>query len=250
MVQFYEQFGKSIFPSRLFGDAQRLFTAKYKPAALKSALESVFGAKLLGDSSVRLLIPSVAAHSGSLHIWKTAHGKRFLLDYQAKAVDVALSTSAAPTYLPEHTTDREIVLVDGGLWANNPMGMAVVEAIGVLGWPREDIYLLSLGCTTAPVRQLPRWAWQRGLVYSKRLLEVVATAQSFGAEGTAALLIGHDHIHRYNPVVSAGRFRIDGTRRTRELKGLGVSEARVAIPKLKDLFFVTQAEEFAPFYRV
>jgi len=66
-------------------------------------------------------------------------------------VDVALSTSAAPTYFPAHLLPSGSALADGGIWANNPVGLAVVEAIGVLGWPASDIEVLSIGCTSEPI---------------------------------------------------------------------------------------------------
>src|SRR6267378_3845802 len=48
------------------------------------------------------------------------------------AVDAALATAAAPTYLPQHEMENYIGLIDGGVWANNPCGLAAVEAAAVL----------------------------------------------------------------------------------------------------------------------
>ncbi|MET0706481.1 MAG: hypothetical protein ABWY82_06495 [Tardiphaga sp.] len=31
---------------------------------------------------------------------------------------------------------RAAALVDGGVWANNPIGVAAIEAIGMLGWSK------------------------------------------------------------------------------------------------------------------
>ena len=47
-------------------------------------------------------------------------------------VQVALATTAAPTYLPAfqlRTADREFVLIDGGVVANNPASVAYYEAL-------------------------------------------------------------------------------------------------------------------------
>jgi patatin-like phospholipase/acyl hydrolase len=57
---------------------------------------------------------------------------------------VALATAPAPTFFPTHRLGEKIPLIDGGVWANNPIGFALVEAIGVLDWPKEQIHVLSL----------------------------------------------------------------------------------------------------------
>ena len=46
-----------------------------------------------------------------------------------------MATAAAPTFLKPHMTESAVELVDGGVWANNPIGVAAIEAIGMLGWP-------------------------------------------------------------------------------------------------------------------
>lgn len=48
-------------------------------------------------------------------------------DGRERMVDVALATSAAPTYLPAHEL-RGLQLIDGGVVANNPSIVAVTEA--------------------------------------------------------------------------------------------------------------------------
>src|SRR5260370_21357848 len=63
------------------------------------------------------------------------------------ATEVVLATVAAPTYFPIHRFE-DGAFVDGSLWARNPLALAVVEAIGVLGWPRDDVRVFSLGCTS------------------------------------------------------------------------------------------------------
>jgi patatin-like phospholipase/acyl hydrolase len=65
-------------------------------------------------------------------------------------VDVAVATSAAPDYFPAHVLKSGVPLLDGGLWANNPARLAAIEAVAILGWPRDQIQMLSVGCTTCP----------------------------------------------------------------------------------------------------
>jgi hypothetical protein len=35
-------------------------------------------------------------------------------------------------------------------WANNPIGVAAIEAIGMLSWPRDKLKILSIGTSTGP----------------------------------------------------------------------------------------------------
>lgn len=82
----------------------------------------------------------------SVYIFKTAHHERFKSDYKELARDVAMATAAAPTYFREFVTANGVGLVDGGIWANNPIGFAVAEAISTLGWKPDEIRVLSIGC--------------------------------------------------------------------------------------------------------
>src|SRR5258708_30344191 len=95
--------------------------------------------------------------------------------------EVVLATVAAPTYFPIHRFE-DGAFVDGSLWARNPLALAVVEAIGVLGWPRDDLRVLSLGCTSEPLDV----AWKRRLSFctsywSARLSHVFMKAPSSSA---------------------------------------------------------------------
>src|SRR3546814_9614978 len=97
------------------------------------------------------MIPSLDLETGEVHVFKTAHHRRFVNDYKVAVVDVARATAAAPTYFPTHTLEAGVPLIDGGMWANNPMGPAAVKALGVLEWPKGNIRLLSVGCTESPL---------------------------------------------------------------------------------------------------
>ncbi len=250
ILAFYEESGPLIFGgNRLLRWLRWLSTAKYNSAPLKEALKDRFGEKKLGDSRKRLVIPSLNLENGEVYIYKTAHHPRLERDYKEKAVDVALATSAAPTYFPAHRSATGTPLIDGGVWANNPVGMSVVEAISVLEWPRDSLKILSLGCTTEPLnidrgRRIPR-----GLSYwTPKLLDVFMHAQSHGSLGTAKLLAGHDNIIRIDPVVPRRRFNLDGTKEINSLKGLGHSEARHALPKLQEIFLGNPVEPFDAFH--
>jgi patatin-like phospholipase/acyl hydrolase len=135
---------------------RQVVAPKHSPKRLREALERVFGKKMLGESVTRLVIPAYHPDRRTVYVFKTSHHQRFEVDHRTSAVDVALATAAAPTYFPAHRVPSGACLVDGGIWANNPTGLAVVEAIGVLGWDRSNLRVLSLGCTDEVLIPDPR----------------------------------------------------------------------------------------------
>ena len=98
ILGFYEKAGPTIFGGRrTWLSLKHWGWAKYSAEPLRTAVESTFGTKRLGDSITRLVIPSFNLTTGEVHVFKTCHHPKFERDYLVRAVDVALATSAAPT---------------------------------------------------------------------------------------------------------------------------------------------------------
>lgn len=252
MLNFYMQFGSKVFKGNSFiRFLRQLGISKYSPDPLQYALENLFGDKKIGDSKRRLVIPSFNIETGEVHVYKTCHHQRFERDYKEKAVNVALASAAAPTYFPTHRSAAGTPLIDGGVWANNPMGFAVVEAIGVLGWPRESLKILSIGCTNPPLNVgLGRYLSLGRLYWGLKVADVFMSAQSSSSLGIAQLLAGHSNVIRINPVVPKRRFALDNLNEITALKGLGDSEARKALRVLKETFFDIYSQPFNPCYKL
>lgn len=206
-------------------------------------LTDVFGAAKLGQVKARVLIPSMNA-SGYIHVYKTPYHPKLEIDYKVNIVDVALATSAAPTYLPPHVSPEDIPFLDGGLWANNPTGMAVVDALSMLNTTRDNIEVLSLGCTKEPASFSK--VGRGKLQWAKAAIEAAMLGQSFASMGTALQLLGHDHVARINPEVKENQFALDKTEGVEELRGLGYSQARYQIPLLRPRFFTEPAPAYQP----
>jgi patatin-like phospholipase/acyl hydrolase len=250
MLRFYEDLGPTVFRgSRLMNMLRHLHAAKYRTEPLRKALEAKFGDRTLGQSAKRLVIPSVNLITGEVHIYKTAHHSRLGRDYRERVVDVALATSAAPTYFPTHHSASGLPLIDGGVWANNPMGIAAVEAISMLGWQAGDFQMLSLGCTEEPlnIRETARRGSGR-TQWALRIVDVMQKAQSSSSLGIAQHLARHENVVRISPTVSSGRYGLDVTDQIAELRGLGDSEARRCRPAVAH-FFTEEASPFEPFHK-
>ena len=224
---------------------------KYDSGPMRSVFCEVFGNRRIGESRTRLLVPAWNPVTRSVHLYKTAHHLRLETDYRSSAVDVALATAAAPTYFRRHITRHGVGLLDGGIWANNPIAIATVEAITLLGWPRESLHVLSLGCLEETYT-FPKWAglWTLG----RKCVDLFMDGQSYGAMGIARLLTGHGHertaIHRIDQTVPHRVYPMDDPRAIQDLKGLGCAKAREQLPILKPVFFDCPASVFTPIYRL
>lgn len=124
------------------------FKAKYGVDNLRKVITDLVGAdKMIGDLKQRTIIPAVNLTKGSPQVFKTPHHETFIRDWKLPITDVALATSAAPTFFPIHKIGAEM-FADGGLYANSPDEIALHEAEHFLGQRREDIHILSIGTTT------------------------------------------------------------------------------------------------------
>src|SRR5208283_1618725 len=93
------------------------------------------------------IIPSFDIDSNSVYIFKTPHQKRLRRDYKEPMWKVAMATSAAPTFFPCFKEVENVRLIDGGIWANNPTMVGIIEAKSMLDIPLENIWVCSLGTT-------------------------------------------------------------------------------------------------------
>ena len=188
-LEFYTLNGPVIFPTSQswLRRSKHFFAAKYSADPLENALRIAFGDKLLGHSQQRLVVPSFSALTGKIYVYKTPPDARFESDWRCPAVEVALATSAAPSYFPPYISSDFIAHLDGGMWANNPIANAVAEAIGVLEVDASQIRVLSIGCTNTAqsfdLKSAGLFGWR------KKALSASFRGQSFGSMGIAALLV-------------------------------------------------------------
>lgn len=180
----------------------------YSGKALRDALTTVLGDRLLGESTKRLVVPSWNVQSGEVHIFKTPHSPRLTRDWKVKMVDVALATSAAPTYFPAATVDSAR-LIDGGVFANNPSVLAIAEATSMLGVRPSAIRVLNIG-TMDPFTDHADRLDTAGLAgWATSIAPLILTASSASNSGLAKHLIGFDNYVRLNATVPPGAFALD-----------------------------------------
>lgn len=248
LLDFYLNLGPDVFAgNRILKGLRSVGIAKYNPEPLHNKLVEKFGDRKIGESKTRLVIPSMNLTTLEVHIYKTSHHIRLMKDYKRPVVEAAMATAAAPTFFPSYKSAQGIPFIDGGLWANNPMAVAAVEALTILGWEAKDVRMLSLGCTQAP----PGIHWAQrfslGLLYwGLKAKDAFMGGQASGALGMAQHLLGKENVFRINPVVPSGRYALDSVKELETLRGLGYDQARHNISELNPIFFTEPAELFVP----
>lgn len=241
IVDFYVSRGPRIFSQR--GRVRQVVAAKHRPGPLKAALEEVFGTRRMWQSRTRLVIPSYSLDARDVYVFKTPHHPRLRRDYRETMVDVAMATTAAPTFLPAFRL-RNNRLVDGGVWATNPTLVAVAEATGLLGATTEQVRVLSLG-TTDELHGAGRGLEDGGLLqWGLRGAPWLLRAQSQAADHAVEHLLGRGRVTRIDPVVPTGTFALDRVDATR-IRGLAEDEARRWSEQVAG-FLAHRAEPFVP----
>lgn len=136
IVRFYKEDGPVIFPykkswsRKLQWFKQILSRSKYSDKHLRAALQRVFADTRIRDCKTTVMIPSVNITTGAPYVFKSDHQPDLSRDGQRLLAEVALSTTAAPTYFPIvelETYQGTEQFVDGGLWANNPALLGIQE---------------------------------------------------------------------------------------------------------------------------
>ncbi|MCA9191102.1 MAG: patatin-like phospholipase family protein [Planctomycetales bacterium] len=242
IVQFYVMEGPSIFrKTRFWTGAKAWFSSKYPQEPLKKALEKCFQDRVLSDSTKRLVIPSYNLAKDEVYVFKTPHHKRLTTDGKVSMWKVALATSAAPTYFPCCNHVDNMRLVDGGLWANNPTMVGIVEAVSLLGIPLESISTFSLG-TTNSIAQKSRSLDRGGFIqWRSKGIDAALRGQSHGVQGQAQLLLTTDRAIRLDPMVPDGLFALDKLNED-ELLAEAAHEARKFAPTFTSHFASHKAE--------
>ncbi len=114
-------------------DLHDLFSPKYGEEGRRDVLRGHFGNALLKDALTRVFITSYETEQRIPVFFVSRASDEADEEYyealcgEVSMVDAALATSAAPTYFPPHqvpTSRRPYSLVDGGVFANNPTGLA------------------------------------------------------------------------------------------------------------------------------
>lgn len=216
IVDFYRHDGRKIFPPlpdwwlpRVCRVIRHARQPVLNHEELESALHKRFQGHLLGESICRLIIPAFMVPKTEIAVFKTDHHADFKRDHLAPMWKVARATSAAPTYLRglEHEKTGQI-FIDGGVWANNPVMIALVDALTAYDVSPEQVEIFSIGTGNTPF-MLSKKTALRGLVSWREAIKAAIFLTTDNATAQAKLLLGPDRCLRIEPSSAEATIELD-----------------------------------------
>lgn len=246
----YLQRGAEIFPpphtgDRSAGPLREFVHYRYHSEALETSLSEVLGPRTLGQSLARLVVPSVDGRYGDLYLFRTPHHPDLVLDRGESMTKVALATSAAPTYF-RPLDEGGYTFLDGGIWANNPVMVGLVDVLSCFDVDRARIRILSVGCGAHGFRVTGRQRTRGGLWHGRRIFDASTHFQSLSALGQARLLLGAPAVVRIDVGSEIKEIALDDSARaSRHLP----SAASAALGAHGEAVFSTFLTEPATSYR-
>ena len=201
---------------------------------------------LLGVSQSRLCIPAFDGKNSEVFVYKTPHHRDYKFDRYEKMVTVGLATAAAPTYY-QPLKHGGYHLVDGGVWANNPVMLAVIEALICWDVPPDQIDVLTLSCGEDPyiisesqLKWSGKFFWGDAIFAAMRLQSLAATNQ-------ARLLLGPPSVIRVLPKAHQPPIPLDDwARAVGLLPDNAVSAVDQHGEKIREMFLHSPAETYVP----
>jgi patatin-like phospholipase/acyl hydrolase len=206
--------------------AESWILPKYDASHLERQLVKIFGNQTLADLKVDVCITSVSLPNAYPRFHKTDYLARNAGRLDESLLEVAMATSAAPTYFPARSTKHSVDLVDGGLVANNPSVIGIVDALqferqskrGVAPPTIDELVMLSLGTgspgsvpyTVSRLRNGGKLHW------AIPVYEVLMLSQAKLAHHQAEFLL-RDRYMRLNPTLTTS-FPLDDIRQFADLK--------------------------------
>lgn len=167
VIQLYRSKGPLIFPEKVPGTLGGVVAQWYRRRKLNKsgaeALEKALDAELKGVTvralwdkrGVGLAVPAVEMGRHRAWVFKTPHLPNSRdRDGGYTLTQVCLASTAAPVFrsmawLPNFDTEGAHVFVDGGLWANNPILVGLIDALELTN-KGDEIEIFCLGTCPPP----------------------------------------------------------------------------------------------------
>ena len=223
-----------------------LLNYRYSNKNLKEVLLKVFSDKKVGDCKTRLLIPAFNVRTHNIEVFKTSHHKDYIRDYREDIVNVLLATTAAPTYFPVYDFKGRGQYIDGGIGANNPGMIAVIESIANCGWNQDELKLLSFGC----LGELN--TGKRKFKGIGDIIQAFMKAETLYSENIAKLLLNNkENYIRINPTLEKEQVYLDNIsdEAINTLIIFARDESKKYMADIHRIFFDIKKEDFIPIHK-
>jgi len=203
----------------VYRNVHAVFRPIHRAEGLKSVLTDLFGEKTLGDlDQAYVAVTAANLSTGTPKMFKTPHHGDLYLDKDLKVVEVALATSAAPSYFPMHEVEgANALFADGALMGNAPGLFGWLEARTRLCVADEEITVLSVGTlagkpSVSGATNVRKGAWYWLSPGRLRLLTFLMSQQEQLTNYMLGLLLGVERYHLIDYPVSdeaAGDIALD-----------------------------------------
>ena len=225
----------------------------YRSEGLHAELRAVLGEEtILGDAVTRVCVPAMNVTTGRATVFKTRHMADLERDHLLPMWRVAAATAAAPIYFDPVEIPGCGTYVDGGLWANTPATVGILEALR-LGHALEDVELLSIGTGAARFHRGTTVGWKRhvplwrnGLLgWGTDVVDVSMHAQTDRAENFMHYLLGDRHCRVQFPLPD-GSFKLDAVGQVETLVQMASEEAKRSARGVRRRFLTAPVAPFVP----
>ena len=216
ILELYKDNAQTIFGKKRYNIFKRAF---YSNKPLEDLLKNIFKEyhnkdehPRIDNAKTKLLIPIYSLMDGSTQVLKTPHTSDLILDKHIPMYMAAMATSAAPTFFNSYsntfkkidstTVESFTNKVDGGVYANNPSMIALIEAQTRLERELSEIDLLSLGTGQkifSNAKKKKRWQvfyW----IWKKRIIELFMQSQSQIVHNSISVLNNFNNDFNYHRI--------------------------------------------------
>ncbi|MXY50132.1 MAG: patatin-like phospholipase family protein [Gemmatimonadetes bacterium] len=219
-VGFFEKSAKRVFKKRFYRCG--LTKSKYRNEQLREVITDSLPSITLGEIETPLMITGSDTSTGKARVFKSRYlkqlGEPYVMDGNLLLSKVILASCSAPTFFDPTDIDGHLV-VDGGLWANNPSIISLSEAISKFNREVKDVKILSIGTgqkTESIYARQKHWGLLTGWGGVK-LVTYFLDLQSQASKNMAELVLGNNYL-RLNP--SIGDWNLDDTEHLENLRSL------------------------------
>jgi len=202
MVELYTEHGAEIFRKQWWRQALAwVYGPVYSPRPLEKLLHRYAGESRLSEAVTGLLVTSWELRTRTAWFFRRSQARaQPNADHPMRLI--ARATSAAPTYFPplrmlDPVDHKELALVDGGVFANNPGVAAWVDAHE--GFVRgQEVLILSLGTGSAddPITYRQGRIWGK-LRWAQPVIGVVLDGASDTVEHELGQLLRPEQYFRF-----------------------------------------------------
>ena len=143
LVNFYRKYGQKVFNQNIPMSFDELLQPKHNPQGRQEVLKELLGEAKVEDALREIFItsydlelrePIFFTSNPQAEETESRNSRKICKGF--KMIEAAMATSAAPTFFPpyklptvHHTAEGYYALVDGGIFANNPSSLAMMEAM-------------------------------------------------------------------------------------------------------------------------